>query len=146
MTKLIQFVYLIALFNRIYCESCGPISPEDIDLIFVKDIDYNFVRLNLKNAEKLMEMSSFNRSKETVIYTFDFLETADAISTQIITYPFLKRGDFNVIILDYGKFSGDNYIFDAVPNAMKVNIFNYTEMNKLINYLICRPANFLPTH
>jgi hypothetical protein len=122
MERLLQLVCLVAVLSSGKCESCGPISPEDIKLIFIKDLDSKFQSFALKDADKfLLDPASFNRSKQTVLYLHDFLENADSMSAQKIAYPFLKRGDFNVLILDTGKFFGGNYYFDAVPNAVKVS-------------------------
>jgi hypothetical protein len=117
--------FLSAIFLHIFitlvrCESCGPISPDEINLVYFNDFA---VSVSLANVTKIFRHEGFDSEKETIIYTFDFLEKIDSISNQIIAEPFLRNGDkFNFLILDYGNFSGGNYIFDAVPNAIKVGV------------------------
>ena len=112
-------ICLLFLITFVKCESCGPIKPEDVNLVYFNDIA---VSVNLANVTKIFNHEAFDSEKETIIYTFDFLEQIDSISNQIIAEPFLKDSDkFNFLVLDYGNFSGGNYIFDAVPNAIKVS-------------------------
>ncbi|CAG9802696.1 unnamed protein product [Chironomus riparius] len=111
-------ICLLIFITFVNCESCGPIKPDDVNLVYFNDIA---VSVNLANVTKIFNHEAFDSEKETIIYTFDFLEKIDSISNQIIAEPFLKDSDrFNFLILDYGNFSGGNYIFDAVPNAIKI--------------------------
>jgi len=117
--------FLVAIFLHIFisfvkCESCGPINLEDVNLVYFNDIA---VSVSLANVTKIFRHEAFDSEKETIIYTFDFLENINSISNQIISEPFLRAGDkFNFLVLDYGNFSGGNYIFDAVSNAIKVGV------------------------
>lgn len=117
--------FLVTTFLHIFitfvkCESCGPINSEDVNLVYFNDIA---VSVSLANVSKIFRHEAFDSDRETIIYTFDFLEKIDSISNQIIAEPFLRAGDrFNFLVLDYGNLSGGNYIFDAVPNAIKVSV------------------------
>lgn len=111
-------IFLLLFVELLKSESCGPIKHENVNLVYFNDI---VVSVNLANITKIFNHEAFDSEKETIIYTFDFLEKIDSFSTQIIAEPFLKENEkFNFLVLDYGNFSGGNYIFDAVPNAIKV--------------------------
>lgn len=108
------------IFHSVLCESCGPISIEDVDFLLIKNGYQSNVRVKLNETESLIDSDDFRLENPTVIYAFDFLENHESISTQTIVDAYLLRGDHNILILDYGKLSGGNYVFDAVPNAIKV--------------------------
>lgn len=114
--------FIILSISSIASEPCGLISPEEVDLILVNRDFEKSKRVILKNAVDILKDLNFDRDKETVFYTFDFLEKFDSLSSLIILQAFINRDDdYNLIILDYGKFSGGNFYFDAMPNSLKVN-------------------------
>lgn len=96
------------------------IDPEDIELILINKYNEKSTQYNLKNAVNILKDPNFYGERETVFFTFGFNDDQDSISTSVMTEAFSERDDYNLIILDYGKFSGGNFFFDALPNSVKV--------------------------
>lgn len=124
MRILFRALSLVFVLKLVSTESCGPIDIEDVNFLLINDSISNHVLIRLDETQSLWDTPEFKLDRPTIAYAFDFLENRESISTQIIVDAYLQRRDHNVLILDYGKFSGGNYIFDAVPNAIKVKIGN----------------------
>lgn len=119
----VLIVFLLFIFSFVASENFGSgaiINPEDIDLILVNSFNEKSSKYNLKNVVNLLKDVNFHSDRDTAFFTFDFNEDQDSISTSVISEAFSERGDFNLIILDYGKYSGGNLFFDALPNSVKV--------------------------
>lgn len=112
----------------INCEHCGFIDPEEVNLVLYKEA---IESVSLNNVDKILNHEFFYPEREIVIFAFDFLENISSPSVQEISESFLEQGSYNFLVLDYGKFSGGNYFFDALPNAVKVRII----LNVIDNYL-----------
>lgn len=130
MKGLIFLIFL--LISLVHSEPCGLISSEEVDLILVNEDSDKSTRVNLRNAVDILKDPNFNRNKDTAFYTFDFLEKFDSLSSFLISKAFIDRGDHNLIILDYGRFSGGNFYFDAMPSSLKVNL-TIILMKKVLN-------------
>lgn len=120
MKILFKALSLILVLNLVSSESCGPIDIDDVNFLFINGSIPNHVLIRLDETQSLWDTPEFKLDRPTIIYAFDFLENHESVSTQSIVDAYLQRGDHNILILDYGELSGGNYIFDAVPNAMKV--------------------------
>lgn len=112
-----NFLFIAKL---VICESCGPIDILEVNFLLINASASNRIPINIGDTQILWGLPEFKLDRPTVIYAFDFLENHESISAQIIIDAYLQSDDHNILILDYGKFSGGNYIFDAVPNAIKV--------------------------
>lgn len=130
MKGLIFLIFL--LISLVHSEPCGLISPVEVDLILVNGDPNKSTRVNLRNAVDILQDPNFNSHKDTAFYTFDFLEKFDSLSSFLISKAFIDRGDHNLIILDYGRFSGGNFYFDAMPSSLKVNL-TIILMKKVLN-------------
>lgn len=114
-----MFLFLTVSF--VASENSGSnIEPEDIDLVLVNGYFEKSSRYSLKDAVEILKDKNFHSDRETAFFTFDFNENEDSTSTSTLSDAFLARGDHNLIILDYGKFSGGNFFFDALPTSVKV--------------------------
>lgn len=51
-----------------------------------------------------------------------FMETMEVESIHVIADAYLERKDHNILILDWGELADGSYLFDALPNSIKVNI------------------------
>jgi len=112
-----SFLILVSFLKLILCESCGPI--DNVNFLLITGLELA-EEVPLNETASLLDDPNFRKENPTVIYAFDFLEDANSTSTALIVDAFLERGDFNVLVIDYGKHAAGNYIFDAVPNAIKV--------------------------
>lgn len=91
---------------------------------------FNFLRntfdqqriYDLKNAADILAQAEFDLNKPTVLYFHGFMETKEVESIQVIANAYLSRKDHNIIILDWGELADGSYLFDALPNAIKVKV------------------------
>lgn len=122
MRGLIVFLFLAVAFVASEKFSTGSeINLEDVELVLVNKYYEKSSRYSLKDAVNILKDPNFyNNDRETVFFTFGFNDDQDSISTSVIAEAFSERNDYNLIILDYGKFSGGNFFFDALPNSVKV--------------------------
>lgn len=97
------------------------ISGEFCEKIPIEDLNFLIYKVGLNETEHFLDNVKFRLEKPAVLYAFDFLETHESISTKTIVEAYLKRGDHNILVLDYGKYSGGNYFFDAVPYVIKAS-------------------------
>jgi pancreatic triacylglycerol lipase len=51
----------------------------------------------------------------------------DIYGREVMINAFLKRGDHNVINVNWIKIAGGNYLFDAFPNTRKVRCSSVTQ-------------------
>lgn len=68
----------------------------------------------------LLEHPDYNENRKTVLYGFGYTEKFTSESTQMIVTAFITRNDYNILVMDWSKYSGGNYIMDAIPNAFQV--------------------------
>lgn len=121
MREIIVFLFLIVAFVASEKFSSGSeINLEDVELVLVNKYYEKSSRYNLKDAVNILRDPNFHSEKETVFFTFGFNDDKESISTSVMSEAFNERNDYNLIILDYGKFSGGNFFFDALPNSVKV--------------------------
>lgn len=57
------------------------------------------------NFEDILNDEHFDRSKPTVIYGHGFLESSETLSVTTVVNAYLKRGDFNIIVIDWFEYS-----------------------------------------
>jgi hypothetical protein len=118
----ILFLAVSFVASENYSTVNSSINPEDVELVLVNKYYEKSSRYNFKNAVNLLQDQNFHGERETIFFTFGFNDDQDSISASAMLEAFSERDDYNLIILDYGKFSGGNFFFDALPNSVKVNI------------------------
>lgn len=74
----------------------------------------------LDDARSIMRHNSFEMDRETVIYIHGYVESMEVESIRVIADAYLKRGDHNILILDWAALADGNYVIDAVPSAKQV--------------------------
>lgn len=74
----------------------------------------------LEEANDIMSHEKFVPSQKTAIYVHGYVESPAVESIHVIVDAYQKRGDHNLIVLDWGELANGNYIFDAVINAKQV--------------------------
>lgn len=68
-----------------------------------------------------MQHEQFVASQKTALYIHGYVESTAVESIHVIVDAYQKRGDHNLIVLEWGDLANGNYIFDAVINAKQVN-------------------------
>lgn len=76
----------------------------------------------MEKAEDILQHSRFDKSKKTVMYFHGYIESMEVESVHVIADAYLKRGDHNIIILDWAQLADGNYLLEAVPNCKKVSV------------------------
>lgn len=55
-----------------------------------------------------------------MLYGYGYTENFLRKSTQTIVKSYIKRADHNIFVIEWSKYSGGNYYFEAIPNARGV--------------------------
>ncbi|XP_046602698.1 inactive pancreatic lipase-related protein 1 isoform X2 [Neodiprion lecontei] len=100
------------------CTLCCPIEPD-------QDIQYQlYTRRNPTipnilaiNDATTLQRSSFNRSNPTIFYIHGYSERAPGLSAATIRDAYLRRGEYNVVLVDWGKLSALPWYITAVRNT-----------------------------
>lgn len=74
----------------------------------------------LDNAKEILKNPKFDLRKKTVLYLHGYIESMANESIHVVVDAYIKRGDHNILILDWSALAEGNYLFDAVPNAKAV--------------------------
>ncbi|XP_052865814.1 phospholipase A1 VesT1.02 isoform X1 [Anopheles cruzii] len=77
----------------------------------------------LDKAEDIVQHSRFDKGKKTVMYFHGYIESPEVESVHVIADAYLKRGDQNIIILDWASLADGNYLLEAVPNCKKLGSY-----------------------
>lgn len=62
------------------------------------------------------------------------MESPSQKSVNVIVSAYLKRNDYNILVLDWSSLADGNFFFDAVPNAKLV--FNHSNHNHPVFLLL----------
>jgi pancreatic triacylglycerol lipase len=55
------------------------------------------------------------------LYAHGYIESPAEESVSVIVDAYLKRGDHNVLVLDWTELADGHYMFEALPNTKRVN-------------------------
>lgn len=67
-----------------------------------------------------MSHEKFDARKKTVMYFHGYIESPEVESVHVIVDAYQKRGDHNLIVLDWTNLADGSYLLEAVPNCLKV--------------------------
>lgn len=84
----------------------------------------------LDEANDIMGHEKFVATQKTTIYVHGYVESPAVESIHVIVDAYQRRGDHNLIVLDWGELANGNYIFDAVINAKQVG-----EIDKMYEFI-----------
>ncbi|XP_015591504.2 inactive pancreatic lipase-related protein 1-like [Cephus cinctus] len=106
------------------CALCCPIQLD-------RDIEYQlYTRRNPTTANLLklnetasLQRSNFNRSNPTVLYIHGYSERAPGLSGATIRDVYLRRGEYNIILVDWGKLGALPWYVTAVSNTRTVGLY-----------------------
>lgn len=88
---------------------------------------------DLNRAVDILKQPEFDNSKPTVLYLHGFLETPDVESIHVIVDAYQVRNDHNIIVLDWGELADGSYLFEALPNALKLGEVLSEQVLSMIN-------------
>jgi hypothetical protein len=54
------------------------------------------------------------------LYGYGYTESFLRKSTQAIVEAYIRRGNHNILVLEWSEYSDGNYYFEAIPNARAV--------------------------
>lgn len=74
----------------------------------------------LDQSQDILKHPNFDLNRKTVLYLHGYIETQQVESIHVIVDAYLKRGDHNTLVLDWGQLADGNYLLDAVQNIKEV--------------------------
>lgn len=123
-TMILIFLIIFGCFlkvNQVLCQ-CDDVSDVTFTVIRGDNLSHpNPLSVPWYNIKSLLKASYFDNNKPTLIYAHGFTENFTYPSVQIILNSYLlRRREFNLLFIDWSKYSSGNYILQAVPNLIKV--------------------------
>lgn len=77
----------------------------------------------MDEARYLLNHTDFDNNKKTVLYMHGYVEAPQHDSVRTIVEAYIKRGDHNILVLDWSQLADGNYLIDAVQNIKHVRTF-----------------------
>ncbi|XP_070502244.1 inactive pancreatic lipase-related protein 1 [Chironomus tepperi] len=103
-------------------------------LVFFYGKSFNDQRnFPFSKAVDILEQDEFDNGKPTVIYIHGYIEHMEMESVKVVCEAYLKRGDHNIIFVDWAELADGNYLLDAVPNSVKLANILADSVLELIN-------------
>jgi hypothetical protein len=65
----------------------------------------------------LLSHPDFDANRPTMLYCYGYTENFQRNSTQTVLNAFISRGGYNLLVVEWSKYSGGNYYFEAIPNS-----------------------------
>lgn len=109
---LFKIFLVVASARVIGAEICSNLS--DLTFVFVTKNVNNTVAVPFAKSKDLFCMEGFNNSRTTVIYAFGWGSGYQNESTRTVVSAFLAATNFNVLVVDWAKYSGGNYVLDTL--------------------------------
>lgn len=76
----------------------------------------------LDESRAILSHNDFDKLKKTVLYVHGYVEGPTHQSVHVIVDAYIKRGDHNILVLDWSELADGNYLIDAVPNIKQVRV------------------------
>ncbi|CRL01708.1 CLUMA_CG014924, isoform A [Clunio marinus] len=80
----------------------------------------SFEDFQMNEAEKLLNHLKYDNNKPTVVYVYGFTEKYKSKSTQTLVESYIERGDHNILVVEWSKYSNANYAFEAIPSSYQI--------------------------
>ncbi|XP_050355209.1 phospholipase A1 member A-like [Nymphalis io] len=91
----------------------------------------NQISLRFKNITLLLDNPEFDLQKPTVFYIHGYVEIASDASVLCVMDAYVKRGDYNILVLDWANLAFGNYL-NVVVNIKKVGKESGKALGKLL--------------
>lgn len=95
----------------------------------------------LDELRAILSHNEFNKQRQTVLYVHGYVEAPSHQSIHVIVDAYLKRGDHNILVLDWSELADGNFFMDAVPNMKQVSAATPSSLRSIF---IPLPQLFLP--
>lgn len=77
-------------------------------------------KFELDESRAILSHNDFDNNKKTVLYVHGYVEAPSHQSVHVIVDAYIKRGDHNILVLDWSELADGNFFMDAVPNIKQV--------------------------
>lgn len=77
---------------------------------------------------------AFEKDLDSLFYCFGYTESFTSESTQRVIKSYIYRNQFNVLVLDWGNYSGNSYL-DAVSKIGNVCAISYLKKEEFLQSL-----------
>ncbi|CRK97871.1 CLUMA_CG011246, isoform A, partial [Clunio marinus] len=81
-------------------------------MFFHGPAEANYTQHYIKDSSQILSHRSFNKNRPTVLYISGWFMNPKSENSQFLIKAYLKRGDYNLLVLDWGDYSVGFY--DAV--------------------------------
>lgn len=78
---------------------------------------------SLDESKNIPQHVKFDKLKPTVLYLHGYIENMTVESIHVIVDAYLKRGDHNLLVLDWSELADGSYVLDCVPNMKQVCLY-----------------------
>jgi predicted alpha/beta-fold hydrolase len=86
---------------------------------FRQDTDrYELFKMN--ETLKLFHHRDYDNNRPTMLYSFGYTEKYTSMSTQTVVDSYIRRGDHNILVVDWSSYNGGRYIANAIVNSYQV--------------------------
>lgn len=90
--------------------------------VFFSNTFEDFTHYPLAESTELLAHPKFNNSQRTLLYIYGHREFKEFKGVRSIISAYQKRGDHNILILDWEKIGGGRYVLEAIPNTLRVTL------------------------
>lgn len=108
--------------------------------LFRKSIE-NHDKYFVNESLKLLRHEKFNFHRKTLFYFHGWVEKFDYGSIPRIVEAYIRRNEYNIVIVDWGPYSDGEYFMHVLPRVIKVR-FEPILTSSLLIHLIPRLATF----
>lgn len=92
----------------------------------------NHTQFLLHDLPQLSRHKSFDRHRPTVLFVSGWMMSPDAETSQLLIRTYLKRGDYNVLVLDWSDYSVGTY-YIAMIRISKISRMVGQSLKKLFD-------------
>ncbi|XP_046972098.1 pancreatic lipase-related protein 2-like [Vanessa cardui] len=103
----------------------------DTRIIYINHSIRQQITFGFENITSLLDNPDFDLQKPTVFYVHGYVETASDASVLHVIDAYVKRGDHNILVLDWGNLAFGNYL-SVVFNVKKVGKESGKALGKLL--------------
>lgn len=74
-------------------------------IVILRPSSSNQTQFSLRDSTQLLSHKNFNSKLPTVLYISGWTQSPDAVTTRLLVKAYLKRGDYNILLLDWSDYS-----------------------------------------
>lgn len=122
--KVINVILGILISVKLQILHCYEEEFKEASFIFVngmKSTD-SYVVVQFNDTKSLLKHPDFHQHRNTILFCHGYTESYTANTTQEIVDAYLWRNDHNILVVQWSSYAAGNYVFEAIPNAIKVSV------------------------